>query len=161
MKPITAHAAGVMLLLQPQLLCKCPNAQIWNNLYSCFSSRLSSHSHPSRQGKVPIHSFLGSDVFDYSSASRQFWSLPKGDRQFSEPRSLICKPVQQNESGTIGGKIPKPSESPGQVSKLSNVHADWEGQNNGQQSCIMSTHLLDNINQDTTALDSKSMWKYF
>ena len=66
-------------------------AQIWNNLYSCFPLKLSSHFHPSGYGKVPIYPFLGSDVCDYSSASRGLHGLPRGDRQFSEPRSLICK----------------------------------------------------------------------
>lgn len=130
-------------------------AQIWNNLYSCFPPKLSSHSHPSGYGKVPIHPFLGSDAFDYSSASRGLKRLPRGGRQFPEPFSLICEVC---EAELVSGKTPKASASPSQVSRA----LQWPSRlgTAKKQPCFMSIHLLNNMNQDTTALDGKSMWKY-
>lgn len=78
--------------------------------------------------------------------------------------ALSARSVRQNVSGTVGGEIsealrgPRPSKESSPVAK-----ADWEWPKNGQktQPCLMSIHRLDNVNQDTAALDGKSTWKYF
>lgn len=72
-----------------------------------ISTQLSSHSHPFEYEQVPIHPFLGSDVSDYSSASRGLGGLPGGEGQLSEPCSLICKVCAAESKWTIGGEIPK------------------------------------------------------
>lgn len=93
----------------PKLLCKYPKAQIWKNLYSCFPPKLSSHSHPSRYGKVPIHPFLGSDASDYSSASRGLQRLPRGGMQFLSHAALSARVVRQNQ---LVGKYQRPQHPP-------------------------------------------------
>ena len=57
----------------------------------------------------------------------------------------------------------KPSEGPSQVRKaLQCPKQTGIGQRLGNmQPCLISIYLLDNINQDTTVLDGKPMWKCF
>lgn len=154
--PCCLRHAFTTLPTRLTLLCKYPKAQIWNNLCSCLLSKLSSHSHPSGYGKVPIHPFLGSDASDYSSASRGLQRLPRGGRQFSEPCSLIWEVCGAE---LVSGKIPEASAPPSQGRRV----LGWPDRLGmaAEQPCFMSTHLLNNMNQDTTVLDSKSMWKYF
>lgn len=57
--------------------------------------------------RFPSIPYLGSGVFDYSCASRGCYRLSRGEGQFSEPCSLICKVCAAELNGTVGGKIRK------------------------------------------------------
>ena len=78
--------------------------------------------------------------------------------------ALSARSVWQNVSRTVDEETAEAFRGPWPSKESSPVpKTDWDWSKNGQhmQPCLMSIYLLNNINQDTTVLDSKSMWKYF
>lgn len=146
-------------LLTPFTLgCKGPEAQIGNNLYSHVPPEFISHSHPPGYGKVPSHPFLGSNVSDYSSASREA----------AKRRWAVVRVLQPHLQGLCGraqvGKYQRPSGSLGRGRKA----LQWPSrlgmtreQATDTAMHYLSMHLLNNVNQDITVYDGKPVWKRF
>lgn len=73
------------------------------------------------------------------------------------------KVCETEASGTVGGEIPKAFRvsQPRKESSPGAKHIGNGPRTGNRRGYALSIHLLDNMNQDITVLDGKSMWKYF